>query len=72
MLAAGDAIEDYLSLKGIAQKTGGFGRHYRPRFPTNNHLETHVWSRLRGSIPRDTFRKVCDNLRYGFSALGDC
>jgi len=41
--------------------------------PTNNYLEFAVWSpSLRGTIGRDLFRQVCDNLRKGFSPCGDC
>lgn len=42
-------------------------------FPTNNYLAFAVWSpSLRGTIGRDLFRQVCDNLRNGFSPCGDC
>jgi hypothetical protein len=58
MFRAGDAVDRYVS-----------GRS----FPTNNHLELAVWSRqLRGRIARDDFRIVCDHLRRGWSAIGDC
>jgi hypothetical protein len=58
MFRAGDAVDTYVS--------------GRP-FPTNNHLERAVWAtQLRGVIARDEFRDVCDNLRRGWSAVGDC
>ena len=42
-------------------------------FPTNNYLAFAVWSpSLRGTIGRDLFRQVCDNLRNGLSPCGDC
>jgi hypothetical protein len=57
MFSAADGIRQYVG-KGS--------------FPTNNELETKVWEpKWRGKIPRDTFRIVCDNLRHGFSPLGD-
>jgi hypothetical protein len=58
MFSAGKAVRRYLAGRPI---------------PTNNHLECAVWAtQLRGQIPRDDFRVVCDNLRRGWSAIGDC
>ena len=58
MIDAGKAVRAYIA--------GG-------TWPTNNHLEHAVWStQLRGQIPRDDFRDVCDNLRRGWSSVGDC
>ena len=58
MFRAGKAVDSYVK-----------GRPY----PTNHHLEGAVWAtQLRGKIGRDDFRDVCDNLRRGWSAIGDC
>jgi len=41
-------------------------------FPSSRRLEAGVWqTQLRGKISRRAFRKVCNNLRRGWSPIGD-